>query len=191
MEGFNLKKFFSVFFLCMGLFCITAFAESVSFDSVAKKNNLPDVSSITNGGGISNKYWVLTYEEKSSRYYVYYSDKAFLSNSYDVISPSNRSVVYVASAKVGASKWSQLGESSSKNLIEDEKFINTSHNIGDGVNVFFSPVQMSISEMQEEALGEMMRDFGKNSVTILKSGLLILALLLGVSLVPRLIHLFL
>lgn len=49
----------------------------------------------------------------------------------------------------------------------------------------------SLAETQIQALEGLTTDFLKNSATILKSGLLILALLLGVSLVPRLIHSYL
>lgn len=199
MEGFNLKKFFSVFFLCMGLFCITAFADTLP-------NKYSDLSSYVN----SNYEDIVDKFGTNKLYFCYGNYKTgsenkpmvFISDSPFVIDSSGQlkmnryyqitldyKTFYEGSTYVTANYFTDVYLSQSS----VEGVENYGSSVLTNIDVNFTMPLVPVVKYQTvaEALQSLMSVFGSQSATILKIGLVILALLLGVSLVPRLIRLFL
>lgn len=182
------KKFLTVFVLCIGIFGTSVFAAELS---TVIPDGLPTVSGLTNLDGVEGKYWVLVTEiSKPNSYVLYYSVNPFISNGVDSLLIPNNTVVY--SANIGDKNWSSGGFMTyNYNVLKSYKFFNTSHKIGNGNDVFFSPMLMSISEMVKPSLGNLTTAFGANSLILSAVGVIILSLVLVPSLVRRLMALFL
>lgn len=203
MEGFNLKKFFSVFFLCMGLFCITAFADDIN--SRAHDNykwSSEVLSRFEEVNPTKDKYIVIV--ERGTYYLYMIPDDVTVERKGNVLRFS-KEITRAHKNSSAASPTTKFYTVSSCPLNEEYEcevyYSGLSSTLFTGLSSNYSVYNErfgnlnfrvpSLAETQAQALEGLTMDFGKNSVTILKSGLLILALLLVVSLVPRLIRLFL
>lgn len=206
MEGFNLKKFFSVFFLCMGLFCITAFADDINtyaHDSFKWSSEV--LSRFEEVNPTKDKYIAMVQYGSSAIKYMLYMvpDNVTVERDGNVLRFSE--TIYMAnktSSSASSTKFYKVDSCSFSSEYECEVYYSgLSSTLFTGLSSNYSVYNErfgnlnfrvpSLAETQAQALEGLTMDFSKNSVTILKSGLLILALLLGVSLVPRLIRLYL
>lgn len=206
MEGFNLKKIFSVFVLCMGLFCATAFADdfsSYAYDNYKWSDEV--LSRFESVNPTMDKYIaIVEYGSSAIRYYLYMiPDNVKVERNGNVLKFSeNITRAHRTSSAASSTKFYTVSSCPLNEELECEVYYSgLSSTLFTGLSSNYSVYNErfgnlnfrvpSLAETQIQALEVLTTDFGKNSVTILKSGLLILALLLGVSLVPRLIHLFL
>lgn len=176
------KKFLLTFIFCLGVFGTTAFAYSTS--------EMPPVDNstfINNGSDMSKNNYVIMYDSINSMYLIFYSSNSFSSTSTSVLNTPSKT--YVAGFTDG--KWSQWGgEDSNRNLISSYKFVYTNKDIGDGSTVFFSKIP-PLSEVTKTQMKVFQTDFLIQLKKLLPIGVTILAIILGVSLIPRLVHLFL
>ncbi|GFP78559.1 hypothetical protein [Clostridium fungisolvens] len=187
-----MKKFIIVLSFCMMMFGVTAFASTVPF------TDIPSYSDVkTQTGKDVNGYSIWTY---NGIYRIWYGNPPYMDNSWFW---PNTSTVYECYEWNGTS-WTYKSGFSSPNdfaigsssgswtvpyaTMKVTKQDGTVLNVG---NTAFTVPPKPVAQVVQAGLGNLTTGFGGQLKVILPIGVTILAIMLGINLIPRLVHLYL